>query len=240
MGTILSNSCVAFAGGHRLRRTTVPTNPYTLDHRIHINTTKADVRPPTPCLGGPILTPLANKAQRTGVSRFDVERLATPEYHGRMNGVAILDAAYFERCGFNMISTDNVVMCYNNIISAHRCIQDCWINPHTNTYGPQVDRILMKSFELFPKLESTDTVDVVDFYDRFQELSASHLLAVMLYDGVVLRNRFEGLCLPGLGTLRYAECSRALMDLLPWLLPGTLSLRINATLAAIRNESNNG
>ncbi len=183
---------------------------------------------------------LANKARTTGVSRFDVERLATPEYHGGTNGVTTLDVAYLGRCGLNTISMDDIMTCYNDIILAHHCIQECWLNPHTNTYGPQVDWILLKSFQLFSKLESTDTANVVDFYDRFQELSASHLLAVMPFDGVILRNRFEGLCLPGLGIRCYADCSRALMDLLPRLIPGTLSLRINATLAAVRNESNNG
>ncbi len=79
----------------------------------------------------------------------------------------------------------------------------------------------------------------VDFYDRFQELSPSHLLAVMPFDGIVLKNRFEGLCIPGLGTHCYAECSRALTDFLPRLIPGTLSLRINTTLTVVRNESNN-
>jgi glutathionyl-hydroquinone reductase len=37
----------------------------------------------------------------------------------------------------------------------------------------------------------------------------------------------------------YADCSRALKDLLPWLILSTLSSHINATLAAIK-KSNNG
>jgi hypothetical protein len=42
------------------------------------------------------------------------------------------------------------------------------------------------------------------------------------------------------GTRRYADMSRALMDFLPRLIPGTLSSRINATLAAVQCETNNG
>ncbi len=62
----------------------------------------------------------------------------------------------------------------------------------------------------------------------------------MPFDLIVLKHRFEGLCIPGLGTRRYADMSRALMDFLPRLIPGTLSSRINATLAAVRCETNNG
>jgi hypothetical protein len=62
----------------------------------------------------------------------------------------------------------------------------------------------------------------------------------MPFDSIVLKNRYEGLFIPGLGTCRYAVCGRALMDLLPRLLPGSLSSRINATLAAVGCETNNG
>jgi hypothetical protein len=79
----------------------------------------------------------------------------------------------------------------------------------------------------------------VDFYDRFQELSPSHLLALIPFDGIMLKNRFEGLCVPGLGTRRYTTCSHVLMDFLPCLIPGTLSSQLNATLAAVCNKSNN-
>ena len=66
------------------------------------------------------------------------------------------------------------------------------------------------------------TEDVIGFYDRFQELSTSHLLALMPFDSIVLKNRYEGLFIPGLGTQQFADCSRAMMDLLPRLIPGTL------------------
>ena len=56
----------------------------------------------------------------------------------------------------------------------------------------------------------------------------------------MLKNRYEGLFIPGLGTRRYADCGRAMMDFLPRLIPGTLSTRMDATLAAMQSESNNG
>jgi hypothetical protein len=62
----------------------------------------------------------------------------------------------------------------------------------------------------------------------------------MPFDAIVLKNPFEGLCIPGLGMRRYAEMSWALMDFLLQLIPGTLLSRINATLAAVRCKSNNG
>jgi hypothetical protein len=154
----------------------------------------------SPHLGGPILSPWQQKDRTPGVSRFDVEQLATPEYHGDKDGVVELTASFLGNCGYNMISTKDVVTCFNNIISAHRCIRESWHNPVTNTFGPQVDRILLKSFKLFPQLDSTATKDVVNFYDHLQELSTSHLLAIMPFDALVLKNYLEGFFIPGLGT----------------------------------------
>ena len=99
-----------------------------------------------------------------------------------------------------MVSLDDVVGSLNDIVTVHHRISDTWTNPSTNTSGPQVDRILLKSFKLFPTLESLATEDVVGFYDRFQELSTSHLLALMPFDSIVLKSRYEGLFIPGLGT----------------------------------------
>jgi hypothetical protein len=62
----------------------------------------------------------------------------------------------------------------------------------------------------------------------------------MPFDSIVLKYRYEGLFIPGLGTRRCAECGRAMMDFLPRLIPGTLSMRVDVTLAAVRSESNNG
>jgi hypothetical protein len=62
----------------------------------------------------------------------------------------------------------------------------------------------------------------------------------MPFDAIMLRNRFEGLCIPGLGVMRYAAMGKALMELLPHLISGCLSPQINAALASVRYEMNNG
>jgi hypothetical protein len=84
------------------------------------------------------------------------------------------------------------------------------------------------------------TGDIVNFYDPLQELLTSHLLAIMPFDAIILKHSFEGLCIPGLGTRWYADLSRTLMDFFQRLIPRSLSSRINATLAAVQNKSNNG
>jgi hypothetical protein len=72
-----------------------------------------------------------------------------------------------------------------------------------HTTGPQIDRILQKSLAAFPRLESTTMANVITFYDRLQEVSMNHLLALMPYDAIMLKYRFEGLCPLGLGLAKY-------------------------------------
>jgi hypothetical protein len=187
----------------------------------------------SPHLGGPILFPRQQKDRTPGVSRFDVERLATPEYHGDKDSIVELTASFLRNCGYNMISTKDVVRCFIDIISAHRRIRESWHNLVTNTFGPQVDRILLKSFKLFPQLDSKATKDVVNFYNCLQELSTSHLLTIMPFNAIILKNCLEGLCIPELG--RYADSSWALMDFLSRLIPGTLSLCINGSRRCTNN-----
>ena len=155
---------------------------------------------PSHCTGGKILTPREHQERIKGANRFNIEGLAHPLYHGKTHGIDPLTMGFLANCGFTMVSSDDVVGSLNDIVTVHRRISDTWTNPSTNTSGPQVDRILLKSFKLFPTLKSLATEDVVGFYDRFQELSPSHLLALMPFDSIVLKNHYEGLFIPGLGT----------------------------------------
>jgi len=82
--------------------------------------------------------------------------------------------------------------------------------------------------------------EMVDFYDCLQEVGSNYVIALMPFDAIVLLNCFEGLCPPGLGLLRYAAMSKALMELLPWLIPATLSPQIGAAIASIRHKTGNG
>ena len=61
----------------------------------------------------------------------------------------------------------------------------------------------------------------------------------MPFDTIKLTINFEGLCPPGLGTLRYAEVGSALMDIFPRLLPTTES-EVTSSIATVSYESNNG
>ena len=135
-----------------------------------------------------------------GVNRFDIEGLAQRPYHGKTHGVDLLTMGFLANCGLNMVSSDDVVGSLNDIVTVHRRISDTWTNSSTNTSGHQVDRILLKSCKLFLTLKSLATEDVVGFYNHFQELSASHILALMPFESIVLKNHYEGLFIPGLGT----------------------------------------
>jgi hypothetical protein len=106
--------------------------------------------------------------------------------------------------------------------------------------GSQVDRILQKSLSVFPRLDLTATGNVVTFYDRLQEIGMNHLLALTPFDAIMLQYQYEGLCPPGLGLTRYGAMSKALMEILPWLIPGSTSSQINAALASVHYESGNG
>jgi len=131
-------------------------------------------------------------------------------------------------------------VCFNDIIMVHRKVRDLWHNNYAHTMGPQVSTILSKHIKLFPKLDSLGMEEMVDFYDRLQEVGSNYVIALMPFDTIVLLNRFEGLCPPGLGLLRYAAMSKALMELLPWLIPATLSPQIGAAIASVRHKTGNG
>jgi hypothetical protein len=81
--------------------------------------------------------------------------------------------------------------------------------------------------------------DVVSFSDCLQEVSMGFVLVEMPFDAIVLANRFKGLCPPGLGLFRYAAMCKAYMELLPYLVPGSLSPQLSGVLALVRYESNN-
>ncbi len=175
-------------------------------------------------------------------SRFDILRLACPAYHGGNDGTPTLTEDFIRECGFTRIkaSADNVVVYYNDIIYVHQKVWELWFSKALNTLGPQVDQILQKSLSVFPRLTSTDTGEVIAFYDWLQELSMNHLLVLIPFDAIMLQYCFERLCPPGLGVTRHGAMSKSLMELLPRLIPGSTLSPINAALASVRYESNNG
>jgi len=159
-----------------------------------------------------------------------------------MDGCAHLTEDVLQDCCYAHIkaSIEDVAVCYNDIILVHNKVRELWYNVYAHTSGPQVDKILHKSISVFPKLASARVDDVVGFYDRLQEVWMGYSLALMPFNAIVLKNRFEGLCPPGLGLIRYAAICKAFMELLPWLVPVTISPQVSAALASVRYESNNG
>ena len=168
-------------------------------------------------------------------------KLACPEYHIGMDGITLLTEEILEARGFSQVTgnIEDVVMCYNDIILGHAKITELWYNSYNHTSGPQVDKIIQNSLSVFPRLESTKVDDVVNFYDRLQEVGLSYVLGLLPFDAIVLTHGFEGLCPPGLGLAKYAAMSKAIMELVPRLIPSSLSPQVNAILASVRFESNN-
>jgi len=199
-----------------------------------------------PIMGGAIISPRhsdrAIHARTLGASRFDVMKLASVEYHYGMDGVDDLNEKFIQDCGYGIVKAtmEDVVVCFNDIIMVLRKVRDLWHNNYAHTLGPQVSTILTKHIKVFPKLESLVVEEVVTFYDRLQEVGSNYLIALMPFDAIVLSNRFEGLCPPGLGLLRYAAMSKALLELLPWLIPATLSPQVGAAIASVRYDAGNG
>ena len=199
-----------------------------------------------PPIGGPIISPRhsdrAMHARTLGASRFDVMKLASAEYHSGMDGVEDLSEKFIQDCGYGIVkaTVEDVVVCFNDIIMVHRKVRDLWHNSYAHTLGPQVSTILTKHIKVFPKLDSLVVEEVVAFYDRLQEVGSNYLIALMPFDAIVLANRFEGLCPPGLGLVRYAAMSKALLELLPWLIPATLSPQVGAAITSVRYDTGNG
>jgi hypothetical protein len=177
-----------------------------------------------------------------GASCFNIIRLATKEYHIDMDGVASLTEEDIQACGYSRVkaSMEDLVMCYSNINLVHRKASKLWYNSYAHTLGPHVDKILQKSLSLFPRLESSRVENAINFYDRLQEVSMGYIIALTPFNAIVLAHRHKGLCPPGLGLVKYAAMSKALMELLPRLIPDNLFPQISATLAWVHYKSKNG
>jgi hypothetical protein len=80
--------------------------------------------------GGPIVSPphsnQARHARTLGASRFDVIRLASADYHVGMEGLATLTENDIRAGGYGEVkaTAEDVVVCYNNIILAHRKVTE--------------------------------------------------------------------------------------------------------------------
>jgi hypothetical protein len=91
----------------------------------------------------------------------------------------------------------------------------------------------------FPCLTSLEVSDVIKFYNSVQKNLMRYLLPLMPFDLICLVFGFEGLCPPGLGTIRYAAIASAWMDVLPRLLPNK-DPEVELVKFTVGYESNNG
>ena len=211
-----------------------------------INTTTLDDSDEVSFVGGRITSPRSTdkerQARKLKISRHDVANLACFEYHGGPRGIKELTIQFIHACGYQSFATDSaddILPCYGHIQLLHKKVRQAWHNPRTLQSGPSVDRILEKGLTVLPKLRETDAKGTVSFYKRFQQVSAAYLIPLMPFDAICLRNNYEGLFPPGLGTDAYAECCAAVLEVLPRLLPSS-NTEVDAVVSAVTNASRNG
>ena len=191
--------------------------------------------PPTPCK----IEGRRRQAIKDGLSRFDFAAFCDPHYHGGLKGLTTLTIGDIRERGYTSINTDDVVLCFNDIISLHSKVLASWTNTRYQQHGPTIDRIVEKAVPtILPKLEGLLAAELVLWYDTLQKISSFYLLPLMPFDAINLRLGFEGLCPSGLGCSRYADICRAMMEVFPWLL---LNLNCVSTIVSTtRAENGNG
>ncbi len=154
----------------------------------------------------------ARYARKQNKSRFDLAGLASAKYHIDEDGVDVLTERIIHNCGYKSIHADHpddILLCFNEIILIHKVVVQGWRNPWMQFCGPVVEYILEKVLPVFPRLHSLDVADAIKFYHGLQKISMRYLLPLMPFDLVCLAFGFEGLCPPGLGTIKYAVISSA-------------------------------
>jgi hypothetical protein len=197
-------------------------------------------------MGGRITSPRSmDKEQQPHLhhlSRHDIAALASTAYHGGCHEVLDLSLSFTYACGYTSFFTehaDDVLLCYGTIQLLHRKVCQAWYNPWTLQSGPMVERILKRGLSIFPKLCTDNARETITFYKGLRQVLGAYLIPLIHFDAISLANNYEGLFPPGLGTDAYAECSTAILKLLPHLLP-TSNIEDQAQLSAVLNTSCNG
>ncbi len=165
--------------------------------------------------------------------------LADKDYHGGVRGFNTLTIKIIKNCGYTAINSDDIILCYRDIMLLHCKTLEGWTNICTQQSGPSVERIIKKAMTLFEKLESITTTDLVHFYDTIQKMGSIYLLLFMPFDAANLKLGFEGLCPPGLGIDHYVAIAAALMEVIPCLLPAHIT-QLSTVIATVWEDSNNG
>jgi hypothetical protein len=69
------------------------------------------------------------------------------------------------------ITSDDVMLCYNDIISIHSKVFTLWTNTCTQHSGPSIERIVEKAIPtIFPKLDGLTSAELVLFYDNLLKI----------------------------------------------------------------------
>ncbi len=196
--------------------------------------------------GGKITTPRfsdrSHVACAKNTSKFDAAGLAEAKYHIGEYGIEVLTPPIISNCGYQLFHREHpedILLCYSEISNIHCVVLQGWVDSWTHFCGPVVEYILEKAIPVFTHLSSLEVADVVKFYDSVQKISMQYLLPLMPFDLICLTSGFEGLCPPGLGTIRYAAIAFAWMDVLPRILPQE-HLEIESIKFTVGYESNNG
>ncbi len=210
------------------------------DIQLHVDTLDWKIQ------GGKIVSPClvdrAHYARKKNKSHFDSAGLAHADYHVDEDSVEVLTKCIISNCGYKSTHADHpddIPLCFNEIILLHKVVVQGWRSPWTQFCGPVVEYILKKVLPVFPCLYSLDVADAVKFYDGLQKISMRYLLPLMPFNSICLDFGFEGLCPPGLGTVKYATIASAWMDVLPWILPQS-NADVELVTFSVGFESNNG
>jgi hypothetical protein len=158
-------------------------------------------------MGGQITSPQSTdkecQACLLKISHHDIAGLACNDYHGGPTGVKELTLRFIHACGYQTLPTDdadNVLPCYGHIQLLHKKVRQAWFNPRTLQSGPSVDHILERGLTVLPKLQEMEAKDTVAFYEQLQQVLATSLILLMPFNAICLKNNYEGLFPPGLGT----------------------------------------
>jgi hypothetical protein len=194
-------------------------------------------------LGGQITLPRNFDPRRWALSKrislMDVACLGDVHYHGGVDGYYPLTESIIHNCKYTEFNTNDVILSYNAIIHVHTYVMDTWEHPKSYHKGHQVDQIVEKGFSSFSRLKRLTVEEAVEFYDNFHKTLMLYLLPVMPFDCITIKMGFEALCLPGLGLPCYAQIARALMEILPCLLPRG-DTQVTSLVNVTRMASNNG
>jgi hypothetical protein len=86
---------------------------------------------------------------KANASHFNIAALCDPHYHCGTDDLSILTIPDICACGYMLITSDNVMLCFNDIISMHSKVLESWTTPVPNTVAHPLSISLKRLFQLF-------------------------------------------------------------------------------------------